>query len=465
MCFSPHCGWPRREFHPDLLPGHISALRRPAAPVQGPPSATPEMVRDVAVHLVLHDLEPVRAVERVGFRAFLVKHATAAPTRRPRSCPGLASARASRPRRSAAPRPRYPRALAPRRPAPGLRSSSGAAVQGALDTVLGDIGRQVAELVSAAKDSGCRFVIQGDTWKPRKRGGGGAALTGSLPVPARLGIPEASPSQARVQRMARGAPSVLSTRRAEAHTSSPSCSPGAPPTGPFRRSVPSSRRDCFESAAFRATPRDPACCLALGETSPASSGGRGGTSAATDSCHIARCRQGTRGVVGMLSSRGSLTQAMPAPRTGEAYADAFRKALAQVGLVEADVLAGVSDHEGAVRKGLRPLQAPCAGPGRPPLAWFRKSPRCGDSSRFFRGPGRPTSGALGFERPRPQKFRRRSWGAAATPCSWPPSTSSRCARTARRRGPRRTPRRRRPAHLRRPLRGVAPGLPPRSVRS
>jgi hypothetical protein len=197
VCSSPHCAWPRREFHPDLLPGHISALRRPAAPVQGPPSATPEMVRDVAVHLVLHDLEPVRAVERVGFRAFLVKHATAAPTRRPLSCPGLASAHASRPRRSAAPRPRYPRALGPRRPAPGLRSSSGAAVQGALDTVLGDIGRQVAELVSAAKDSGCRFVIQGDTWKPRKRGGGGAALTGSLPVPARLGIPEASPSQAR----------------------------------------------------------------------------------------------------------------------------------------------------------------------------------------------------------------------------------------------------------------------------
>ena len=65
---------------------------------------------------------------------------------------------------------------------------------------------------------------------------------------------------------------------------------------------------------------------------------------------------------------------MPAPRIGEAYAEASRKGLAKVGLAEADVLAGISDHEGSVRKGLRAslsgmrlgeaLEAPARAPHR-----------------------------------------------------------------------------------------------------
>ncbi len=48
-------------------------------------------------------------------------------------------------------------------------------------------------------------------------------------------------------------------------------------------------------------------------------------------------------------------RALGAPRTGERYAEAFRSVLGTVGLVATDLLAGVSDHEGAIRKGLRLL--------------------------------------------------------------------------------------------------------------
>ena len=55
--------------------------------------------------------------------------------------------------------------------------------------------------------------------------------------------------------------------------------------------------------------------------------------------------------------------AMPAPRSGEAYHAAFTEALERVGLTPADLVAGLSDHEGAVRKGLRLLGAPLVGCG------------------------------------------------------------------------------------------------------
>jgi hypothetical protein len=58
-----------------------------------------------------------------------------------------------------------------------------------------------------------------------------------------------------------------------------------------------------------------------------------------------------------------LVVALPASRTGEAYRDAFARALAAVGLETADVIAGLSDHEGAVRKGLRLLGVPLVGCG------------------------------------------------------------------------------------------------------
>jgi hypothetical protein len=50
--------------------------------------------------------------------------------------------------------------------------------------------------------------------------------------------------------------------------------------------------------------------------------------------------------------------AMPAPPSGEAYHAAFTEALERVGLTPADLVAGLSDHEGAARKGLRLLGAP-----------------------------------------------------------------------------------------------------------
>jgi hypothetical protein len=56
-------------------------------------------------------------------------------------------------------------------------------------------------------------------------------------------------------------------------------------------------------------------------------------------------------------------KALPAPRTGEAYHGAFVEALEAVGLEATDVLAGLSDHEGAVRKGLRLLGVPLVGCG------------------------------------------------------------------------------------------------------
>jgi hypothetical protein len=43
-------------------------------------------------------------------------------------------------------------------------------VQTAVEMVVKDIREEVAELVAAARDSGCRFVVQGDTWRTRRVG-------------------------------------------------------------------------------------------------------------------------------------------------------------------------------------------------------------------------------------------------------------------------------------------------------
>ena len=54
---------------------------------------------------------------------------------------------------------------------------------------------------------------------------------------------------------------------------------------------------------------------------------------------------------------------LDAPRNGEAYCKAFGDGLAKVGLDAKDLTAGVSDHEGALRKGLRLLGVPLVGCG------------------------------------------------------------------------------------------------------
>ena len=43
-------------------------------------------------------------------------------------------------------------------------------MQTAVGAVVKDIREEVAELVAAARDSGCRFVVQGDTWRTRRGG-------------------------------------------------------------------------------------------------------------------------------------------------------------------------------------------------------------------------------------------------------------------------------------------------------
>ncbi|CAE8603292.1 unnamed protein product, partial [Polarella glacialis] len=54
---------------------------------------------------------------------------------------------------------------------------------------------------------------------------------------------------------------------------------------------------------------------------------------------------------------------LPAPRTGEAYQQAFAAALAGAGLELSDLVCSLSDHEGAIRKGLRDLGPASVGCG------------------------------------------------------------------------------------------------------
>jgi hypothetical protein len=54
---------------------------------------------------------------------------------------------------------------------------------------------------------------------------------------------------------------------------------------------------------------------------------------------------------------------LPAPRTGEAYQQAFAAALAESGLELSDIVCSLSDHEGAIRKGLRDLGPASVGCG------------------------------------------------------------------------------------------------------
>ena len=54
---------------------------------------------------------------------------------------------------------------------------------------------------------------------------------------------------------------------------------------------------------------------------------------------------------------------MPKPRTHKEYHAAFVEALANVGLTSGDLICTVSDHEGAIRKGLRLLDVPSVGCG------------------------------------------------------------------------------------------------------